>query len=227
MPTPPPCDPLRPGDTVCVVTGDVVDSTQLSPEARRRLLAEFKNGSAAVAALLGPALPLPVDIYGGDSWQMVVAQPALALRAALLFRAHLRATVTPDSRDPVDTRMALGLGTIDLVPTARVSEGEGTAFQRSGRALAELGDRRMSFTAGGDASLEDWDVTLRLLDELVRVWTAKQARAMTGALRGWSQDEITALWSPKITQPSVANHLRAARAEAVAYTVERFEARLG
>lgn len=227
MPTPTQTTPLRPGDTVCVVTGDVVASTQLSPADRVRLLAEFKNGSDEVAALLGPALPLPVDIYGGDSWQMVIARPALALRAALLFRAHLRATVTPDSRDPVDTRMAIAVGTIDLVPTARVSEGEGTAFQRSGRALAELGDRRMSFTAGQDSPLEDWDVTLRLLDELVRMWTAKQARAMTGALREWSQEQITALWSPKITQPSVANHLRAARAEAVAYALQKFEARMG
>lgn len=227
MATSAPSNALRPGDTVCVVTGDVVASTQLSSDARRRLLAELKSGSDEVAAMLGPALPLPVDIYGGDSWQMVVARPALALRAALLFRAHLRATVTPDSRDPVDTRMALALGTVDLVPTTRVSEGEGTAFQRSGRALAELGDRRMSFTAGDDSPLEDWDVTVRLLDEIVRVWTAKQARAMTGALRGWSQDKITALWSPRITQPSVANHLRAARAESVASTLERFEARLG
>lgn len=216
----------QPGDLICVITGDIVGSTQLAAPVRRRLLEEMKSGSDAVAALLGQALPLPVDIYGGDSWQMMVTQPSRALRAALLFRAHLLATVDPDSRSPVDTRLALALGTVDLVPTARVSEGEGSAFQRSGRALTELGDRRMSFTGDPDPTTRLWDVALRLLDELVCLWTAKQARAMTGALRGWSQEEIAGLWQPRITQPSVANHLRAARADAVLQTLEHFETTL-
>lgn len=219
---------LRPGARICVVTGDVVASSALTPAQREDLLRELKAASAAVAELLGPeALPLPVDVYGGDSWQMAVTEPARGLRAALLLRAHLLAHVTPDARTPVDTRLALAIGTVERVPGARVSEGEGTAFRRSGRAVTELGDRRMAFVTDPDDALADWDITFRLLDEIVRAWTARQARAMTGALRGWSQEQIADLWQPKITQPTVANHLRAARADAVLFAVEGFERRVG
>jgi hypothetical protein len=223
MPTP----NLRPGDRICVVTGDVVASSALSPAQRDHLLDELQAASAAVAELLGPDdLPLPVDIYGGDSWQMAIRHPARGLRAALLLRAHVLAHVDPDARMPVDTRLALAIGTVERAPRTRVSEGEGTAFRRSGRAVTELGDRRMAFAAEPDDPLADWDISFRLLDEIVRTWTAKQARAMTGSLRDWPQERIAALWSPTITQPSVANHLRAARADAVMFAVQGFERRV-
>jgi hypothetical protein len=211
---------------VCVITGDVVASSQLALGVRERLLQEMKAASAHLQEVFGLAVPLAVDIYGGDSWQVLVTRPHLALRVGLTFRAHLLASVAPDSRQPIDTRLAIARGRVDLVPRERVSEGEGSAFRLSGRALERMRDRRMAFVSDGRSHLDDWDVTVHLLDELMRGWTARQARAMIGALQGWTQERIAGLWTPCVSQPTVANHLRAARAAAFLRAVEAFETRL-
>lgn len=223
-PTRPPDDSPRP--EVCVISGDVVESSALEPELRARLLEQMKAASAHLQQVFGPAIPLAVDVYGGDSWQLMVTRPHLALRVGLSFRAFLLATVAPESRQPVDTRLALAFGSVDLAPRERVSEGEGSAFRLSGRALEEMRERRMVLVSEGQPELGDWDVAVQLLDELMRDWTARQARAMIGAFQGWTQDRIAGLWDPRIAQPTVANHLRAARSPAFLRALERFEARL-
>lgn len=212
---------------VAVITGDVVDSSALPPEHRRGLLAVLKSLTATLRETLGPeAVPLPLDVYGGDGWQVLVTRPSLALRAALLVRATLRAEVDPASTHGVDTRVVVARGPVDFLSDDRVSESEGEAFRLSGRGLAALGDRRMAFANAGRSTLDDWDVVFHLLDVIARDWTGRQARAIHGALRGWRQDRIAELWTPRITQPTVAGHLRAARWEAVEAAVAAFESRL-
>ena len=215
-----------PSAPIAVLTGDVVDSSRLTGDARTRLLEVLKGLTPVVRELAPGAVPLPIDVYGGDSWQLVLTRPSSALRIALLVRATLLAEVDPEGTDPVDTRIVIARGGADFLSTERVSESEGEAFRLSGRTLADLSGRRMAFVVAGRSHLSDWDVAVRLLDTLVQDWTAKQARTMVGALQGWRQDEIAALWSPRIAQPSVAGHLRAARWDAVDAAVRAFETRL-
>jgi len=216
---------MAPGDggmRVCVLTGDVVKSTGLDAAVRRRLFDVMKEASSELQGLLGEAVPLGVDIYRGDSWQVLVRSPRLGLRAALFFRSYLRAFVEPKSRSPVDTRVALAIGGVDFIPAARVGEGEGEAFRRSGRMLEGAGSRRLVIDVeSGVARL--WDLAFRLIDELAIGWTALQARAVNGAIRGLKQEEIGSLWRPAISQPSVASHLRAAHWYAVEPALEEFE----
>jgi hypothetical protein len=209
----------------CVISGDIVGSTHLSRDTRSVLHDVMVRASAQVGVLVGDAMPLEVDIFGGDSWQMLITEPHRALHAGLLYRSYLLACVSPESRGPVDSRMAFAIGPIDSVPTERVSHGQGEAFELSGRALAEMGDRRMTLAIADRTPLADWDVAFRLMDELAIGWTARQARAVSGALRGMRQEEIAGLWNPPIKQPSVADHLRAASWDAFAYAIEAFEHR--
>ncbi|MFI5247578.1 MAG: hypothetical protein ACHQWV_03380 [Nitrospirales bacterium] len=211
---------VKTGKLYAVITGDIVASSRLSLLERVQLHEAMKRAESELKKQLGPAMPLGVDIYAGDSWQVLLSEPQTALRAALLYRAHLLASV-----DKTDTRLVIGIGTVDFVPRGRVSEGEGEAFQASGRLLTEgKGASRMRFAAPSHPEWDLWDVVFTLLDALiVRQWTAKRALALTGALRHWTQERITTLWKPHIRQQSVVEHLQGAGWEATEQTLDAFE----
>lgn len=210
----------------CVITGDIVASTELSKPEREHLHQMMRQAGDLAREHFADAMPLPVGIFGGDSWQMLLSEPARALRAALLYRTSIMAHVLPEARDPVDTRCVVARAPIDFVPRDAVSEGEGEAFQLSGRELQRLpDDRRLMFVTTSRTSQADWDIAFRLIDELARAWTALQARAVLGALRGLTQEQTAELWSPPIRQASVAKHLDAAHWKAIRDAVEAFESR--
>lgn len=212
---------------VAVLSGDVVGSSALSLDTRRRLAPTLAAATETLRAALGAAaVPLAVDVYGGDAWQLLLPRPSTSLRAALLLRAVLRSELGDDRAAPVDTRVVIARGGVDFVAEDRVSRSEGEAFRLSGRTLTGLGPRRLAFVPAGRSHLHDWDVVARLLDVIVSDWTAKQARAMVGALQGWRQDRIAALWDPPVSQPTVAGHLRSAHADTVTAAVTAFETRL-
>jgi hypothetical protein len=57
-------------------------------------------------------------------------------------------------------------------------------------------------------------------------WSGKQARALTGAFQGLTQERIGALWNPTITQQSVNRHLQRAGWFAVERAIGFFEQQL-
>jgi hypothetical protein len=204
-----------------VITGDIVASSRLAVSERMRLLKVMAESSRLVRGFMGKALPLEVDVFRGDSWQMLVTDPPRSLRAGLLFRALLRAKMESLH---FDTRLAIGIGTADLIPRRRVSEGTGEAFRRSGLALDGMKKRRMSFSFPEAATEGELDAIVHLLDGLATGWTDRQARAMVGAMRGKTQKEISASWgSPPITQQTAAQHLESAGWHAVKHGIEEFE----
>lgn len=211
---------VKTGKLYGVITGDIIGSSRLSLKERHHLHDVMKRGATELKKQFGTVMPLGVDFYSGDAWQMVLAEPKSTLRAGLLYRAHLRA-----SMDNADTRLVIGVGTIDFVPRGRVSEGEGEAFRASGRLLSEgTSSSRMRFSAPSHPEWDFLDLAVCLLDALiVRHWTSKRALAITGALRGWTQGKIAGLWTPPIRQQSVVDHLRGAAWEATEQTLEAFE----
>jgi hypothetical protein len=204
-----------------VITGDIVASSRLTVPQRSRLLKVMGESSNLLRGFLGKAVPLDVDVFRGDSWQMLVTDPPRSLRAALLFRALLRAKMQSPR---FDTRLAIGIGPADLIPRRRASEGTGEAFRRSGLALDGMKKRRMCFSFPEAGTEGELDAIVHLLDGIATGWTDRQARAMVGALRGKTQKEISASWgNPPITQQTAAQHLESAGWHAVMHGVEEFE----
>ena len=203
-----------------VVTGDIIGSSRLSPPRREKLLEVMKRGGGEVRKLMGAAMPWDVDIYSGDTWQFVMAQPGLALKAAIFYRAYIKASL-----EKADTRFVVALGTISLFPQNRVSEGDGEAFRRSGRLLQD-NDRRQNMRFAYPESPRErvWDVAFALLDGIItHGWSEKGARAVLGAIQKWPQQKIAELWLPPISQPTVAEHLELASWPAIELAVGQFE----
>lgn len=183
------------GKVYAVITGDIVGSTKLSPAEMKKVRAtvgEAVSETARAFVLRNDPITKGAEFFQGDSWQVLLGEPANALRLALLIQASLRSKVN------AETRAAIGIGVVSSIErTAAISTGE--AFTLSGRAL------------------EDIPAGVRLtgaLPERVRIpalWFPHLLHLCSGLLRGWSrrQAEVMALWLslPDPTYESVASRL--------------------
>lgn len=201
---------ISPTKRYAVLTGDIVDSSKLSKPERQALPAVIKRAARETRKTFPEAVPLDIEVFRGDSWQMLVSDPVRSLRIALFFRACFRSG--KERGRGLDTRIAIAIGGIDFVPTGKVSEGDGEAYRASGQALESLPSSRF-LTLGGIGLTEQagFDVITSLIDAVVQGWTGKQALAVAGALQGWTQDKIAASWPERISQPAIAKHLGNAR----------------
>lgn len=205
------------GRIVAVLTGDIVGSSKLEAADRRKLLDEMQAAAEELCGLYPKAIPLPADIVRGDSWQILVIDLKFALHAAVFYRASIKARMRPRR---VNTRLVLALGTVDFV-AERVSESDGQAFRLSGKALESMHkNTNMRLISPGWQHEPTVDAMLRLLDALMNKWTPKQALAVTGALRGWTQKRIAKLWKKSVSQATVARHLAESNWDAVRHTLQ-------
>lgn len=120
------------GKIYAVITGDIVGSSKLKPAERKELHTALKDTSDKLTEHFKQLVPLRVEIFRGDSWQLLVIDPAQSLRIGLFFRAFLRGKMKSTR---VDTRISIGVGSIDLIPEGSISSGDGEAFRSSGEAL--------------------------------------------------------------------------------------------
>jgi hypothetical protein len=199
-----------------VITGDIVASSRLSSKNREKLHQVMVESSGFLREAFKNMIPMDVDIFRGDSWQMLISKPEFALRLALFYRAMLRAKM---GLHKLDTRMAIALGQVEFVPPNSVSEGFGEAYQHSGRALESMPKaKNMCFVFPGNKLEKTLDIIVQLIDTIASRWSDKQALAVTGAIRGWKQEKIAeTCWKKKISQQAVAQHLN----RAGWYTVEK------
>jgi hypothetical protein len=205
------------GATVAVITGDVVGSARFGGGARTQLHEGLRATASDLATAFGEVVPYPVAFFRGDSWQLLVSNPSVAVRVGLYFRSAARALFEATT---FDVRMAIGVGTVSFLPERDVSAGDGEAFRRSGEALDGLaGDRRLVLVASPAMRPVETgaiDAIVGLIDSIASGWTARQARAVTGALLDWTQAEIAGRrFDPPITQQGVAQHLDRAAWDAV------------
>lgn len=180
------------------------------------------EGSKQLRKAFPQVIPLEVDIFRGDSWQLLVKDPRYALRVALFYRAFLRARM--ESHD-FNTRIGVAIGELDFVPRDSVSEGQGEVYTLSGKALENLPNTvSMSFLSSNNLHKKCLNTIVQLIDSLSTRWTDKQSLAILGALQGWTQKKIAKiLWEKKISQQAVAQHLKSSGWYAVEKGIEYFE----
>ena len=216
---------IEPGKDYAVITGDVIASSDLEAAQRKELPVTIESIAATLTDWLGADEVAPVAIFGGDSWQLLLATPANALRAALFVRASLLASPLE-----VDTRLAIAVGGVDFVPKAGIEQADGEALRRSGRLLSELSSRSgsMGFECPDKTLSRHWDLVACLIDALIRTnWTANRARAVSGALRGLTGVQIGELWPTPIAKQTAGRHLIEVAWEALERVVGEYEAVFG
>jgi hypothetical protein len=215
-----------------VISGDIVQSRRYAeqgPAIRDTITDAYAECAQAFDAL--SEMPR-VDVFAGDSWQMLVPSPAPALRIGLCMRALIRSS---DELPKADTRLAIGLGTVDFLDEESVSQSQGAAFTLSGEALDGLQDSKVRMAVqvpkawserGGLLEPQATvDAMMALVDAICVDWTAAVSGAAAGRLRGLTQTEIAEMAG--ISQPAVSKALAAGHWTAIDRQVQWWEGALG
>jgi hypothetical protein len=184
-----------------VLTGDIIGSSKLTPTEHKKTMKIVRS----VANVFPEMMVGKVDVFSGDSWQMVLSDCLGSVRVALYLRAILRR----EKELNVDTRVSLVWGELDprKVNKRHVSESVGDLFTLSGRRLSEL--KKEACLSFYYLSKPEFSFALNLsfglLDALIRKWSWQQSRAISGMLEGQTQKALSEEFN--ISQPAVNKSL--------------------
>jgi hypothetical protein len=222
-----------PSAVYAVLTGDLIGSTKLAPDGLAAARTAMTTTLTRFRAGWSDALIGEIEFFRGDSWQILLARPELALRLALLIRAALRAERTGRSKGvsgrkrAPDTRLAICIGFADQIVPEKISVSNGEVFVLSGRALdqetvhfamtASLPDRAKP--------VSDWLAAVtHLCDSIVSRWTARQAELMrVRLLSNLTQQAIATGLRRRVAKQSVQGSLASAGWRPLMEAVDLFE----
>jgi hypothetical protein len=207
-----------------VLTGDLVSSSKLTPEQSRDAMRTLRTHATQFAETFAGSIEGELDTFRHDSWQLLLKKPAFAVRAAIFFRAVLK--MQSEHSAKYDSRVAIGVGPVETIARARISDSRGAAFTYSGKALDKMGDERLAFASGRNGESVRSGV-VPLLDCVVTDWTPTESRAVFGALLRWTQEQSAANWpggeSERPTRQAVAKSLDRAHWRAVSTVLDWVE----
>lgn len=196
---------------VAVITGDVNASSKMAENDARQLELLLRKCYQNTLSSYNEAELEGFTNFRGDSWQFIVGNPILAIRSALLFRSFLLVYSDQKLGKKLQTSAAIGFGSINFLPNDISSAGGGEAYEISGKKLDKLRRRMPGMGSSGLGKNDEYlDSLLGIIDALVRGWTALQAQAVSYALQGFSQTEISKKWNPPISQQAINKHLKSA-----------------
>ena len=186
-----------------VLTGDIVRSSRLAPDALDAVIGALARGAAAMSDWEG-AEPARFTRFRGDGWQCLAPAQPLALRAALFLRAHLRAL----DRD-ADTRISVGIGPAAIPPDGNLSAASGAAFEISGRGLDRMARVQQLAVAWAEpppgAALVG--AVFALSDEISRLWTPLQAEVLIEVLSPGDESQESLAAQHGVSQQAIAKRL--------------------
>jgi hypothetical protein len=137
-----------------VLTGDIVKSRAIAAEDYEQLLYTLQR---TLQMLLAKGEG-KFDIYRGDAFQAIFADPAAAIQAALVLRLALR-TANP----AFDARQCIGIGSIAVL-RSDVRSSMGEAFVLSGSGLDNMKGTYLAVHSHHAAQQERLELVTRLMD---------------------------------------------------------------
>lgn len=163
---------------LAVLSGDIVGSTRLSPDNLSTLLDDIRRAGKRFQIPYPDSIIGQADVFRGDSWQIAMVAPKLALR----FAVYVRATAIASGL--ADTRIFLGFGTASSINEQETSLSTGEAFEISGRGVDGLKSERLGISFGNTVTSAEpfGKAVAALLDALIRDWSEKQANAVRRVL---------------------------------------------
>lgn len=155
-----------------VITGDLVNSTNIAAKWRQTVVNALHKCVTESQRLTSVKL----EIYRGDSFQVVVEKPEYALLVAIALRAKLKSK-TPDKQEMWDARLAVGVGEVSF-ESGNIVTSDGEAFRQSGRSFDHMGKKRLVVSTPWSDFNKEIDLVTRFADDVITSWTAKQARVV-------------------------------------------------
>ena len=200
-----------------VITGDMVRSEQIALD-KRDLLIEVLRG---IVDELQAKSPMKMEMFRGDSFQIVVERPEASLLIATMIRAVLKSSCYDGMVEMWDARISIGIGATEYQGESIVTS-DGEAFKLSGRGLDAMGKSRLAVSTCWQDVDDELDVGIAFLDDLVTDWSINQAKAIyLSVAHGLSQSDLASTISK--SQQNVSKTLNSAKEALLVRCLRRFE----
>lgn len=196
-----------------VITGDIINSTKVDPKIWLPVLKNVLNqvGSS----------PREWEIYRGDSFQLFIKDPLLALTIAIQIKAAIKTIKS------LDVRMAIGIGNIEHT-SSQVTEANGPAFIYSGERFESLKKEKLNLVVKSDWPSFDRDINLFLKLALLIMdhWTESAAEMIKTSLENpnKAQSELGSIIG--IKQNAVSSRLKRAAFEEISEMIQVYQIKL-
>lgn len=213
---------MRQSRHYAVLTGDIIKSSRLAANEMELVRANLTGAVNRARRWKRGLVQGQPEFFRGDAWQLLLTDPALALRVSVHLRASLLATGL------ADTRVAIGLGEVSENSSKRVSLSTGQAFVLSGKALDKMTRySKMTIEVPQSAGpLSDWlRVVGHLCDSLIGQWTMRQAELVRAAVHRKEPDSerIGQSLKPAVSKQAVAKGLSGANWYVLREAIRLFE----
>ena len=182
---------------IAVITADIINSTTVETMVWLNPLKEELNKIGSN--------PKDWEIYRGDSFQLVIDDPALALISAIKIKAVIK------SIGKIDIRIAIGLGERSY-EAEKVTESNGTAFINSGSKFEVLKKEKQNLAIKTNSAKFDLEMNLYLKLGLIAMdnWTENSAEIVKLTLDNPSQSQDEIGKQIGIKQATVSHRLKRA-----------------
>jgi hypothetical protein len=203
-------------DMGAVLTGDLIASTDATPEAVDDAMAVLSSAADRVSEWTHTNTVF--TRFRGDGWQMFLSSPGLTLRCCLLLIASLRA-----SHIGLATRISVGIGTTGRLGQGSLSDASGEAFVISGHGLDTMAKTKRLEIAGA------WDVNawqtaiFDLVEWQSGRWSREQAEAVVIAIEPGIHAQADMAAQLGITRQAMQARLNGAGQPALTSALRAFE----
>jgi len=168
-----------------VITGDIVNSSQLSEEEHKTCLHQIEQ----MISKLNDSFDARGDVFRGDEFQVFVPNPKNALRCAVLLRLTLMTSVKS-----ADARVSVGIGEYKDIEDELRKTARGEAFELSGRTLNNMEEERLKVTLPKTNELKlETQLLVKYLDFIITGLSEKQAEVL-----------LPRILSPELTQEKLS-----------------------
>jgi len=189
--------------TRAVITGDIINFTQL-PAVRRQALVEDTE------RLLRSWIKRKADaqIFRGDSYQVLFEEPSEALKRSLQLVCWFKKHSDEANKINLNTRVSIGVGKV-AYEGKTVLNSDGEAFHLSGRKFDKMKDGEfLSVNTNDPEKNATIEIILNFVNKYINEWTLAQAEVIFLILENKTQQEIAEELS--LSQPSVNSRLKLA-----------------
>ncbi|MBI9033928.1 MAG: hypothetical protein JEZ03_05600 [Bacteroidales bacterium] len=214
--------------TSAVITGDLVKSRKISDSDWDITLNTIKEAFKEIKNLHLHEEDR-FEIYRGDSFQAIIADPAKALRMAILIRAKIkgikfeRSETKSHSLSSCDARISIGIGEISK-RSNKVIESTGEAFYNSGPEmdLMKKNNERLRIKSPWESINDEFVVSLQLADAIVTKWPNVQAQlSYDYLLEKRTQKDLAEKYNK--TQTAISKNFRTSSVKKIEQLILRYE----
>jgi len=194
---------------IAILTGDIINSAAQPDSSWMDPLKAFFNQNGST--------PATWEIYRGDEFQLKVPA-ADALKVAFQCKAIIR------SHPELDVRIGIGIGE-ESHKAERISESNGTAYQRSGRTFGVLKKRKstLMLSTGSSEFDETWNLILALGLNFMDHWSPVSAEITALSLAHPNRSQMAFARQLDIKQSAISQRRKRARWKLVTSMLSHYE----